>query len=1475
MSAHQPAPTAPPPRKRRRWLRRSLKVAGALAVLLGAVVAVLPTAATSAFAERRASAFASEMLGVPVVVEGMEFGWRRTLEVGRVAVGEREGARPLLVVEGVRVPLSLWMLRDGLPLAPGAIGIARVEANAVRDAQGAWNFQPILDAFAQPAGAPAEDKPASAPAPLPLADLKLDIARIDVRLVDETRGLTTGVEGGSLAVLWPGGTSPATVDAAGEIVVNGERLPWDVRAKAEHWIDAERMITADRAVATVSSDGMMGAHQIADGGFFVHAGPPASEPAAVRFVLPMADIARLANAAGLPATASGIDGTVEIAASFSPRADGDADMQASLAAKLAAGGAVAMGERTVRLPAMDLAASADGIADVAAQALRTVDARIEHPGFSLRAQAQDASAAAPIPKAWSFEVQADFGELTRRASEYLGGAPAPMAEGTLAVAGRSTPPQRMPVAGEIEIAFAPSRLATLEPATENPAFLAQGPVDLAPLKTEATIGFEADPQARSATVRLERFSSPLVRDVRFLADAANAGESWSVDAGARASLHPLLAFARQFAADLPLESLAGDLALDAKAAQAPAGAIASTGTLAIEALEARFAEPAWTYSEPRTVATWQIDYDAASARLGIARATLENGMLKADALMRADGANAADGSRSFSLSADADIDKLAALAATLKPLPGVAGGALALRAEGLQHADGKVTATLAASSTRNVTWHQTGLLHFDETIAFESSVEADISTAPVRSMRARIERLDVGDIARFDAPMAVDLAEDGAFAASWSIAANHGPILAVLDEDVLSTRGLALAVEGTTTFAGTAKGRLLAAEGRVDGPVAVEGTLATDIASLEAKFGELTAGLEEIADRHSFRIDVDPADPSTLRATDDATLSIGYLGLPFGAELAGFSAATKTRYGAKDGVEAELAPWSLAEGFVIGERLQLFVPKTTLAGKIAFDPATSRTRLENFVLELEKVGTVKTTSSFAAADGTFATATELSIPDVAAATDLVTYDARGGTAIPKVVGGLRFSADIAGRVPQQPFDPMQPLPATGRAEIEAKGVGIDMADGLRATGVDAVLSFAAAAEGSDISLASAGSIARLVHPAIRHHAPEGIAWDTDAALAGATDLRAAVRSFAVANYGTRAEGSLRVQGLKELLAESAAEPLARALQTLRIDGEGTFEQEFSGLTGIAAGFRGDGSMHATASVRSRPGNRAELSGLVDFADATFEQAGVARVAGLTGTWELGKTLLLSNDAKAPFALPPGRFDVREIVVGAPPLETTVRDMTVTVQGFDDGMRADAIVRDLLGGAATATARLALHDGDPTMTGRFQMTGVDMRLVGGERIDAPDADAEINAVGDLRWRLRATDGDRILEDLGASFATTRIGRVAMVRLLRGLDPEGDSPGIQNALAALRFGKPVGAEGQMNTSLVTFGGQLELPLGLRVDLPIVDRQPISDVVDVYEIRDAGAAAKTLRKLLALLLSRTLSEFENNMDPREDAS
>jgi len=191
-----------------------------------------------------------------------------------------------------------------------------------------------------------------------------------------------------------------------------------------------------------------------------------------------------------------------------------------------------------------------------------------------------------------------------------------------------------------------------------------------------------------------------------------------------------------------------------------------------------------------------------------------------------------------------------------------------------------------------------------------------------------------------------------------------------------------------------------------------------------------------------------------------------------------------------------------------------------------------------------------------------------------------------------------------------------------------------------------------------------------------------------------------------------------------------------------------------------------------------------------------------------------------------------------------------------------------VVRDFLGGAATMTASLREREDDPLITGRFQVTGLDTRRLTPGAEEEENREAEVNAVGDLRWRLRDVSGPRLLEELGVTLDTTHIGRIAMVRLLQSLDAEGQNPAIQNAVTAVRLGTPVGAEGTMNTSLVSLESELLLPFGFRVNLPIVDRQPVSELVEVYNLQEASQAGITLRWFLTLLLSDTLDEFENKL-------
>ena len=108
-------PTPAPPRPRRRWLRRLVK----LFVVLGALVVVAPLALGLAPVRRFVAGKVSDALGRQVTIGGISAAWWSGIELRNVEIHNPEGytGDPLLAVDRVKVDASVWKALTGAPEA--------------------------------------------------------------------------------------------------------------------------------------------------------------------------------------------------------------------------------------------------------------------------------------------------------------------------------------------------------------------------------------------------------------------------------------------------------------------------------------------------------------------------------------------------------------------------------------------------------------------------------------------------------------------------------------------------------------------------------------------------------------------------------------------------------------------------------------------------------------------------------------------------------------------------------------------------------------------------------------------------------------------------------------------------------------------------------------------------------------------------------------------------------------------------------------------------------------------------------------------------------------------------------------------------------------------------------------------------------------------------------------------------------------
>ena len=217
---------------------------------------------------------------------------------------------------------------------------------------------------------------------------------------------------------------------------------------------------------------------------------------------------------------------------------------------------------------------------------------------------------------------------------------------------------------------------------------------------------------------------------------------------------------------------------------------------------------------------------------------------------------------------------------------------------------------------------------------------------------------------------------------------------------------------------------------------------------------------------------------------------------------------------------------------------------------------------------------------------------------------------------------------------------------------------------------------------------------------------------------------------------------------------------------------------------------------------------------------------------------------------------------------SPKLSLALHKTAIEFRGVEQGMAMSVAIPDMIGGPTEATCSLSMLEGDPEFSAKITTTG----LNGGALIPGLEfknkEDGDINAVVDVSLVLPRDPRGMLLDYLRLRVRTMRIGKSALVRIMKAMDSRQETPQFQNAITALSLGTPVGAEFALANSLVTINAELLLAGGVKVSLPVLDSAPLSDIMGVYRLEGAEQKMGVLRRLLLLLMTDDLTELEKSI-------
>ncbi len=1457
-------PTGRPKSRRRRVLR----IAAIALAVLGLLVIAAPTILTTRPVLGIAEGMAAKRLGVPVKITGLHFGWVTPfrLEALTVAANGDEEQHPLLHVEEVEAPLTLLQVLRGAPYDLKGVRVSHLEATAIRDAHGAWNFQPVLDALeTEEEQAPSE--PSTGPVVLPVSQLGARVDGINIRLIDEVEKMEAGWVGGRLDLMWQGGPQPLTVDALGSIAVGQATQPFKIRAKLQHFADADNVLTPQTSILTATSGGMMHEGQIGEGGFYIHAGPGLTDEESIaRVVLPLGGIADLLRESELPG--AGLvprsEGQLIARVAAMPEADGT---RWNMEGALTAVGVWAEFEGYEDLPAIDSTWNVDGVFESQENAFENLAVSGRVFGFETMVRAErllldDFSR----PRGLSIEATLDLAEASRTLAVTAGGdpqGPTPL-EGSLAFSAHATTLEADQVAAEWQFTLRPGMLTTIEPFAPWPVEqLGDAPRDLTPLAFALEGTARAHWTEQQYEWEFHRVESSLASEVS--GNGTYNGSTGDGNARMRkvVELEALqAAFGDVLARVAGIDELDGTVVFESNTEISESVSVISQGELRLQDLRLAMPQAGLDLDGEQMGLTWQAETHLPTAAARLNHVALESELVA----MTLSGLISP---QELNLTIDGNLDFDALTDRGLIPdgiaLAGTADAAMGIRG----NPEESVEIDLSLDMDESFAFAQQGVVQVYDRGAVRATTTIPLTDGPARFTNLDITELSIGDTML--GTLSVEWSESNELTGTMSLEGSLDTALSIMAPELFVAMGMDLLADGDGLVRSSFNGRLTHDEAlgwQPEGDWTFDSDVAMDIAYVEWLADWGSGLVEEGTISHQIQMSLPMDGTGTFSLTDSGTITAGMMDGVAGLTLENTSLdSTFVMSGGATSLKVDRL--STDGGSYAAEGMRVAVPpvaasvETELGAEGKASSLILRIEEGSEVLDGNVTATYRADSERWEADG------KLSVPSLAALLGLLEFDPPMD--LPPVTGGALVTFDLWGGIPSEAAIASGHYPVGGTMEWD---IAIDELDGGLDYQVGGLISGGRVEfeeEEGRVTASGRAVMREFANLSLRAKPLRDIEAEFTADMDGFASIAWELLDFRIGNYGTTARANGNFFDLDRALRDTTHPGLGHWLQNIAMDGRLRAEQDLTGFTGFMPMLATAGVMDLSFDYRSAPDAALFANGLLDMRDVEVHWADMFHLEGANGSWEFAKTLLLSPAARRPPPPPAGVFTVDRVAFGLPPFMAEMREIRTTLRGLEAPVTLEMTSRNFVGGTASGNAVLRMAGGDPTMEARLQATGLDVA-----RIAQPDESTgtvrrewEVSAVSLATWRLRDVPGERSLEDLGVSLQSTRIGTRAFSRLLQAMDPDETDPSIQQSRSALRLGTPTAARADMRSGLISLDADLRLAAGLQtIQLPILNRQPIGDLLEVYQLQETMAVMPLVRWGILLLLAEDLETFERTL-------
>ncbi len=1418
--------------------------------------------------ERLASRMASDIIGQEVHLHGLSAGWFSPITIDALAIAPKNASDPApLVLNGVYVPLTLLQARS-MPLNLDGIRVTHVTLHVVRDEGGTINWLEIMDSAmgdGEESTEPESTEPAS---PIPVERLGIELDDVTIMYHDRATSpeLLVGLDSMKLTAAWRAGT-PITAAVSTTVYVNGETAPFELDATVDGLLDSNRTLTPMSAGGEIAGSF---AGESFSATYDSRAGIATSEGA-----LSIGYLARAAATILPPEMHTDANGALQ----WTLRVDGLDKQAGSIAFSLNTDDLETVtppgASSPLPLPAITVAVGSKfnfgdefPLSDFSA----TVNAR----GLAIEAmgnyQPTDESIAATL------DALIDADEIATGLLPTFPRLPTQSpVSGQATLSATASGSLSGEVAFDAKMGWQGGELRWLAPLADVPQLgLDEGPLSLSP--TTHSMAISGSYSAHRVTADYDVSGETLTLKGTASVDPRTPMESIAASFDAGVSVAPLAPIIRRFAEfppGVPEDSrLALSLSTDADSARI-AYSVETTLSGHDEILALR------------SSGEWSV----ADSRLGLEQLTLAAPFANLDA----EGTIGLAGVSQLEWQAAIKLAESIVWASPFlsEPLGIAAAGRLDLQGtvEGALTEQAQVAMTMTTSDDYFV--EASGFPAFSDPIAVDFAGAAAYAGGDL-SLEIQNAEIAIGDAIAGGLGGTVNKSADQLdVALEAQVSTMHAAILAMARPFAPMPEGIEFAIDGESQVELSINGQMiLGEEMRAPEMWEVNGTEVTFVDTLQVVMPGMRVDLLGASDEREFTAAFDPLDPTAFSYSDEAATIVEAFSV--WQHLSQEGDQTEREFG--DAPDVQLISLSLGNSATV-----------EWPGQFTFtllDGALEESNVEGAYGLILLPGAEFSGSVNADLKRSSITAQELRVssPDFLEGNLDASFDMNN--LIWGASGGIKLTnlSSIAGWLGPGEDNILLHLSGDASAQIDLAGTADIMPElgrlRLPAHG-------AASASWNEISLPLPGdvSIESLTGSVEAQLSPERLEakWNstianvrTPVALANPiSDWSAKGRillddldtftienaEFGIDSLGLGGGLGFETSGFGQwilILAQPNFEgppPPAEWWRALRFDANGTLFQDLDQWELPLAETTAGGRWRVDVTARSSPGQRIKTELITSVENLTVALGESIRLASANGRLPLAKSLLLSTDEVPAATGPRGTMIIRGLGLDWPPVQGSADSAVMHLSGFDQGTSAELLGSGFFGGTARATLDITEENGVPVISGEYQVTNVDARSVLPGLAKRKKKEIEVSGFGEFRWAfpLRTRQG-RVLDNLSLTLQITEIARDVTVQLLRDMDPEGASPGIQATIAALRFSTPERASIEIRNGLLSLGIHLKTATGQSIPMPVFDRANIAQTAELYAPESVDLILEGVRLLLLFTLAQDMGDLQNMITPED---